>query len=356
MVVQPNLNERSGPVSPELYGQTSDGQDVHRVTLGGGQVRVRVLTYGGVIERLEAPDRDGCRANLVLGLDGMHAYETRSMRFGALIGRFANRIAGGRFMLDGVDYRLACNNGPNSIHGGIRGFDKTVWTIDSLDDRRIVLAYTSRDGEEGFPGTLRVRVAYSVDGDALRIGYRAETDRPTVLNLTNHSYFNLGGEGSGSVLDHVLQVEADHFAPTDASGVPTGEMRPVTGTPFDFREPLPIGARIRVADEQVLLGRGYDHHFVLRPGAGLRRAATVQHPGSGRRLEVWTTEPGVQVYTGNMLAGTLAGASGRIYRQGDGLCLETQHVPDSPNQPAFPSTVLRPGAAFESATEYRFTA
>ena len=338
------------------YGRTDAGAEVHRIALGGPTLRTSILTFGGVVERLDVPDRAGQVANVVLGLDSLDGYQRRSPHLGALPGRFANRIAGGRFVLDGVAYQLACNDGPNALHGGPHGFGKRVWSIEDSGERHVTLGLLSPDGEEGYPGALTVRVTYTVDGSDLRIDYRASTDKPTVLNLTNHSYFNLAGEGSGDVLGHLLQVEADAFLPVTASSIPTGEVRPVAGTPFDFRTPTPIGSRIRDADAQILHGQGYDHCWVLRPGAGLRQAARLHEPCSGRVLDVLTTQPGVQVYTGNQLTGTLAGPSGRSYRQGDAVCLETQHFPDSPNQPAFPSTVLRPGEEFTSTTVFRFTA
>jgi aldose 1-epimerase len=338
------------------YGRTETGVEVHQVSLGGPALRVRILTFGAVIERLEAPDHAGQWANLVLGLDSLEGYVQRSPHFGAVPGRFANRIAGGRFTLDGVEYHLACNNGPNALHGGPTGFGKRIWAIEDSSDRHVTLGYTSADGEEGYPGTLHAKVTYSLDGPELRLDYWAQTDRPTVLNLTNHSYFNLGGEGGGSVLGHVLQVEADAFLPVDATSIPTGEIRSVVGTPFDFRAPVPVGSRIRQADEQLQHGIGYDHTWVLRPGPGVRPAVRLNHPPSGRMLEVLTTEPGVQVYSGNQLTGSLTGPSGRSYRQGDAICFETQHFPDSPNQPAFPSTTLRPGETFNSTTIFRLTA
>jgi len=305
---------------------------------------------------LEAPDRSGQWDNVVLGLDSLDGYLHRSPHFGAVPGRFANRIAGGRFVLDGTEYRLACNNGPNALHGGPTGFGNRIWGIEDSSDRHVTLSYISVDGEEGYPGTLHAWVTYTLDGNDLRIDYRAQTDRPTVLNLTNHSYFNLAGEGSGSVLDHLLQVDADAFLPVTATSIPTGEVRPVAGTPFDFRAPMPIGSRIRQADEQILRSLGYDHNWVLRPGPGLRPTVRLHEPSSGRTLEVLTTEPGVHVYTANYLTGSLSGPSGRSYRQGDAICLETQHYPDSPNQPAFPSTILRPGEEFASTTVFRLTA
>ncbi len=339
-----------------VYGHTDAGAEVHRISLGDAALQVSVLTFGAVIERLEAPDRSGRWANLVLGLDSLDGYLHRSPHFGAVPGRFANRIAGGRFVLDGTEYRLACNDGPNALHGGPSGFGRRVWDIRDSSGRHVTLGRTSPDGEEGYPGTLDVRVTYTVHGSDLRIDYWARTDRPTVLNLTNHSYFNLGGEGSGSVLDHILQLEAEAFLPVTASSIPTGEVRPVIGTPFDFCAPTRIGSRIREPDEQLRRGLGYDHTWVLRPGPGLRLAAHLHDPTSGRTLDVLTTEPAVQVYTANKLTGALSGPSGRSYRQGDAVCFETQHYPDSPNQPAFPSTVLHPGAEFSSTTIFRFTA
>ena len=332
----------------EPYGRTERGQDVHRVTLRGTDIVVRILSFGGIIEAIEAPDRAGRRDNLVLGCTDLDGYAHRSPHFGAITGRFAGRIAGGRFSLDGTEHRLAVNNGPNAIHGGPGGFDKVVWSIDAHDDRHVALAYRSPDGEEGYPGTLDVSVTYSVEGDTLRIDYRATTDRPTVLNLTNHSYFNLSGEGAGAIDGHVLRIDADRFVPMDAAQIPTGVLQPVQDSPFDFRIPTPIGARLRDADPQLLMAHGYDHSFALHGGVH------VHEPSSGRTLDVETDQPGVHFYSGNNLTGALAGPSRRAYRPGDAFCLETQHFPDSPNQPGFPSTVLRPGEAFASWTTFRF--
>lgn len=343
----------------DLYGTLDDGTEVHRLVLQAPASRVAVLTYGAAIERLEVPDRAGRMGNVVLGLRSLADYAARSPYFGAIVGRYANRIAGGRFALDGREYHLARNDGPNSLHGGSRGFDKRVWDVVAADSRRVELAYTSPDGEEGYPGTLRVRVAYALEGDrALRLDYRAETDAPTVLNLSNHAYWNLGGEGSGTVLDHELLIEADHFLPVDAGAIPTGELRPVDGTPFDFRRPAPIGARVRADDPQLLVGRGYDHCWALRDGVvpAPRRAARLRDPASGRVLDVLTDQPGLQFYSGNFLDGSLIGPGGRAYRQGDGVALETQHFPDAPNRPGFPPTVLRPGGVFHSTTLLRFSA
>ncbi len=339
-----------------VYGRTEAGAEVHQISLGGPALRVGILTFGAIIERLETPDRSGQWASVVLGLGSLDGYVHRSPHFGAVPGRFANRIAGGRFVLDGVEHRLACNDGPNALHGGPTGFGRRVWTIEDSSDRHVTLGRLSADGEEGYPGALHARVTYTVDGADLRLDYWARTDRPTVLNLTNHSYFNLGGEGSGSVLGHVLEIEADAFLPVTASSIPTGELRPVAGTPFDFRAPMPVGSRIREADEQLRRGLGYDHTWVLRPGPGLRPAVRLHDPSSGRMLEVLTTQPGVQVYTANHLTGSLSGPSRHSYRQGDAICFETQHFSDSPNQPAFPSTVLHPGEEFAATTVFRLTA
>jgi aldose 1-epimerase len=353
------------PAAGEAAGELGDGTAVRRHTLDSGAgLVVRVLTYGGIVQSVEAPDRDGRQANVALGLAGLDDY-VRDNRpyFGAVIGRYANRIAGGRFELDGRAYRLPVNNPPNSLHGGTEGFDKRVWTAtatggDGGGTVALELAYTSPDGEMGYPGTLAVRVRYSVTpANELRIDYRATTDAPTVVNLTNHSYFNLAGEAAGDIGDHRLQLEADHFTPTDAASIPTGEVAPVARTPFDFTSPHPIGERIDEDDEQLAFGGGYDHNYVLRwPSGegGLVRAALVTDPASGRALEVLTTEPAVQLYSGNQLDGTLAGPGGAAYGPRAGFALETQHFPDSPNQPGFPSTVLRPGQALASTTVYRF--
>ena len=344
-------------MAAEVFGRTAEGQTVTRHVLARGGLRVHVIDFGAVITAIEVPDRDGSGANVVLGLDTLAGYETVSPSFGAVVGRYANRIAGGRFSLDGHTYRLPVNQGPNTLHGGDRNFGKRLWRVDEADGTSLVLTRRSPDGEEGFPGNLDVRMRYSLPEDGvLRIDYGATTDRPTILNLTNHSYFNLAGEGTGSVLGHVVRLEADAFTPTDATQIPTGAIRPVAGTPFDFRTPHPLGDRIRVGDPQLAIAKGYDHTFVLRGAAGtLRPAATCIDPGSGRRLDVATTQPALQLYTGNNLNGTLIGPSGRIYRSGDGVCFETQGFPDAPNQPAFPSAVLRPGEVFEAATTFRFS-
>ncbi len=342
-------------MSGELIGRVG-GEDVRRFRLRAEGIEADVLSYGGIIEALRVPDRQGRVASVVLGLPSLDQYVRVSPYFGAAVGRYANRIARGRFALDGREYQLACNDGANAMHGGTVGFSRRVWDVADAGPARVTLRRTSPDGEEGYPGALDVTVAYSVEPGALRIDYAAETDRPTVLNLTNHSYFNLAGEGGGSVLGHLLRINADAFLPADAGQIPTGELRPVAGTPFDFLMPTLIGARIREGDPQLVQALGYDHCWALRGGVAdaPRLAVRATDPASGRVLEVLTTEPGVQVYTGNRLTGSLVGPSGRAFRSGDGFCLETQHFPDSPNQPGFPSTVLRPGERFTSTTVFRF--
>lgn len=343
----------------EPYGTTADGKAVDMWRLGGGAgMRVAILTFGGIIAECQVPDRAGRPANVALGLDSLAGYECRSPHFGAITGRFANRIAGGRFAIDGVTYQLETNDGPNALHGGRRGFDKVVWQAEPGKGETLILRYLSPDGEEGYPGNLAVEVVYRLDdANALRIDYRATTDKSTVVNLTNHSYFNLAGEGAGDVLDHVVSIAADQFLPTDAGQIPTGEIRSVRGTPFDFTEPRRVGERIRAVDEQLLIARGYDHNWVLSSvGGGLPRpVARAFEPKSGRALEVLTDAPGLQFYTGNSLNGSLTGPSGHAYRQSDGFCFESQRFPDAPNQPGFPSAVLRPGEHFRSTTIFRFS-
>ncbi len=337
----------------EHYGRTRAGDDVERVMLEAG-LRAEVLTYGGIIARLEVPGRDGRRDNVVLGLSTLEDYEMRSPSFGATIGRYANRIADGRFALDGTTYDLPRNEGVNTLHGGVKGFGKRVWTIEAADRASVTLGYASEDGEEGFPGRLQVRVRFAIEETTLRLHYSAETDRPTVLNLTNHSYFNLAGEGSGDVWSHELRVAADRIVELRPDSIPTGALLDVAGTPFDFRQPRLVGSRVREAHPQIVAGLGYDACFQLR-GAGMREAAVLREGGSGRVMTVRTDQPAMQLYSANKLTGALVGPSGRTYRSGDGLCFETQHFPDGPNHPAFPSTVLRPGETFRSETEYAFS-
>ena len=348
-------------VAKAEYGRLADGTRIDRYTLAAGGLELDCLTYGGVVAALRVPDRHGRLANVVLGLPSLAEYVARSPFFGGLIGRFANRIGGARFALDGVEYRLAANDGPNSLHGGAAGFDRRVWSAEAEEDAgeaRLVLTRRSPDGEEGYPGNLDLRVTYALRGDSFVLDYEARTDRPTVLNLTSHCYVNLAGEGAGSIEDHELLLCAGAYLPTDATLIPRGAPQPVAGTPFDFTRPQRIGARLRVAHPDLLAARGYDHCFVLDPAPGQapRLAARLRDPASGRAMEILTTEPGMQLYSGNFLDGTLAGPSGASYRQGDGLCLETQHFPDAPNRPDFPATVLRPGEVFRSRTIHRFAA
>ncbi|HWS89664.1 MAG TPA: aldose epimerase family protein [Pyrinomonadaceae bacterium] len=345
----------------ESFGQTRDGQAVDIYTLNNRRgAEARITTYGGAVVSLKVPDRAGRVDDVVLGFDDIGGYEKTTTYIGALVGRYANRIAKGRFTLGGREYTLATNNGENHLHGGVRGFDKVVWKARPLAARggqALELTYLSKDGEEGYPGNLSVRVVYTLtNANELKIDYYATTDRDTVVNLTNHNYYNLAGQGSGDILGHVLTVNASRFTPTDAGAIPTGELRPVKGTPFDFTRPTAIGARIEEDYEQLKLGRGYDHNFVIdgRPGV-LRLAARVSEPTTGRVMETWTTEPGMQLYTGNYLDGSDTGKGGRPYRHRYGFCLETQHYPDSPNRPEFPSTTLRKGARFRSTTVYKFS-
>lgn len=354
---------KESDISREHFGTTRDGEDVHRYTLeNDAGTRVRVLTFGGVLQTVDVPDGRGHVDNVALGFRTLEEYASDDDPYlGALIGRHANRIARGTFTLDGTTYTLPVNNGPNSLHGGTKGFADRVWDAEPLEEggqRGLRLRLASPDGEMGYPGTLHVMVDYTLtDDDALRIRYAAETDAPTVVNLTNHSYWNLSGEASGTIYDHELMLNASRFTPVDETLIPTGELRPVDGTPMDFRTAKPIGRDIRAATEQLLRGPGYDHNWVLdgSPGPGLHLAAQLRDPRSGRVLTVLTDQPGIQFYSGNFLDGTLVGTSGHAYRQGDGLALETQHFPDSPNQPTFPSTVLRPGEPFSSTTEFRFS-
>jgi aldose 1-epimerase len=323
-------------------------------------MEARILTYGGIVASLTAPDRKGVYADVVLGMDTLDGYLRQTAFLGALIGRYGNRIAHGAFTLDGKAYSLPKNDGDNTLHGGPRGFDKQVWKarIGGGGRAEIELSYVSPDGEEGFPGALSIRVTYTLtDENELRIDYAATTDKPTVVNLTNHSYFNLAGAGSGSILGHQIAIFADRFTPVDQALIPTGELRPVKGTPFDFTAATVIGARIEQNDQQLIYGKGYDHNWILnRAPAGLVKAAEVYEPASGRVLEVLTAEPGVQFYTGNFLDGSIRGKGGKVYGRREGFCLETQHFPDSPNHPAFPSTTLRPGATYHTTTVYRLSA
>ncbi|MFG2947397.1 aldose epimerase family protein [Streptomyces adustus] len=346
----------------ELFGTLADGTKVHRWSLENGGTRLKVLSYGGIVNSLEIPDRHGRHRNVSLGFDNIEDYVAKSPYFGALIGRYGNRIGKGQFTLDGTAYQVSVNDGVNSLHGGAKGFDKRVWDVEPFtkgSDVGLHLHYTSVDGEMGYPGTLKAKVTYTLtrSGD-WRIDYEATTSRATVVNLTSHVYWNLAGEGSGSIYDHELSIAAARYTPVDSGLIPTGELAKVAGTPFDFRRTKAVGADIRVAHQQLLYGKGIDHNWVLDKGVTARpvHVATLRDPSSGRSLSIATTEPGLQFYSGNFLDGTLVGSGGRIYRQGDALCLETQHFPDSPNKPSFPSTVLRPGQTYRTSTVHSFGA
>ena len=353
---------KSGSTEKKPFGKTPDGQpvDLYVLTNKNG-VEAAITNYGGAVVSLKVPDRNGKFADVVLGYDSLDGYVNDKSYFGAIVGRYGNRIGHAQFSLDGKTYTLAKNNGENSLHGGIKGFNKAVWAAKELpakNGQSLELTYPSKDGEEGFPGNLHVRVVYTLtDSNELKIEYSATTDKKTVVNLTNHTYFNLAGPGSGDILGHQLVIEADKFTPVDASLIPTGELRDVLGTPLDFRKATAIGARIDQEEEQLKLGHGYDHNFVLRRAAGapISLAARVVEPNTGRVLEVWTTEPGVQFYTGNFLDGTARGKGGLTYARRSAFCLETQHFPDSPNQPKFPSVVLNPGEKYSTTTTYKFT-
>ena len=342
------------------YGTTQDGQavDIYTMTNEHG-LRVRFLSYGGVITEINTPNRAGRLDNIVLGLGTLREYETLPGHFGAITGRYANRIGGAQFTLNGQTYQLIANNGPNTLHGGPNALDHRVWTVSPLTTPNGVaatLSYASPDGDQNFPGTLTTKVTYTLtNDDVLQIVYVASTDKDTVINFTNHSYFNLAGNGSGSITDQLLLVNADRYTPTGPDQIPTGEIAPVEGTPLDFRQMMPIGARLHSAFQQMVYARGYDHNFVLnKPTAGMTFAARAYDPRSGRLIDCFTTEPGVQVYTSNGMNGSIVGSSGTTYRQTEGFTLETQHFPDSPNKPNFPNTELKPGQEFRSTTIFRF--
>lgn len=349
-------------IKKQLFGTLADGTEIALYTLVNAQGMTATITnYGGIVVSLTAPDRDGNFADVVLGFDTLQEYIEHSPFFGCLVGRFGNRIANGKFTLKGVEYVLAQNDGQNHLHGGLRGFDKKVWTAQALempDGPALKLTYTSPDGEEGYPGALSVTVVYTLTNDnALAIDYTATTDKTTVVNLTNHSYFNLSAGAAATILDHVMMINADTFTPVDGTLIPTGEIRPVAGTPLDFRTPTPIGTRINADDAQLKFGGGYDHNWIVNGEPGeLRLAARVYEPTSGRVMEVHTTEPAMQFYAGNFLPPSLKGKGGRVYVWRGGLCLETQHYPDSPNKPEFPSTTLEPGQVYETTTVYKFSA
>jgi aldose 1-epimerase len=345
------------------FGTLATGQPVTEYSLiNTNGVELRALDYGGIVTVLRTPDREGALADIVLGYGDIAGYLKATPYFGAIIGRYGNRIAKAQFTLDDSTYKLVANNGPNALHGGVAGFDKVLWTAESFDSAAahgkvgIVFTYVSKDGEEGYPGTVTARVTYTLtDSNQFIIDYHATTDKATPINLTQHSYFNLAGAGAGVITNHVIQIDADKFTPVDSTLIPTGELKPVDGTPFDLRKPTEIRTWIDSGDVQLKNAGGYDHNFVLnRTGDGLSHAARVVDLSSGRTLDVATTEPGLQFYSGNFLDGTITGKGGHVYARRNGFCLETQHFPDSPNQKAFPSTILRPGTPYQSRTVFTF--
>lgn len=345
----------------EAWGSLDSGEQIDLYTLRNSKgMEAAITNYGGRLVRLKTPDRDGKVEDVVLGFDTLDGYVQKNPYFGALVGRYANRIANGQFTLDGKTYHLARNNGENALHGGLKGFDKVAWSAKEVTGSggpALELTYVSKDGEEGYPGTLTATVRYTLtDDNELRIDYDATTDKDTVVNLTNHSYFDLTGQLAGDILKHRVTINADRFTPVNANLIPTGELRSVEGTPFDFRKPVAIGARIDEKDQQLQYGAGYDHNYVLNlTGNGPTLAARVEDPKSGRVLEVLTTQPGMQFYTGNHLDGSVKGKGGTVYGFRSGFCVETQHFPDSPNQPKFPSTELKPGERYREVTIFRFS-
>jgi len=348
-----------GTITESAFGKLPDGTPVELYTLRNSHgMEATIMTYGGIVTSLTVPDKDGQFSDVVLGYDNLDGYLKSTPYFGALIGRYGNRIAKGKFSLDGVEYTLATNNRPNALHGGLKGFDKVVWTarpMPTANGPSLILTYVSRNGEEGYPGNLLVTAVYSVtEKNELKVEFTATTDQKTVVNLTHHSYFNL--RSSGDVLGHVVTINADKFTPVDSTLIPTGELRPVAGTPFDFRQPATIGAGIaNTNDEQIVFGGGYDHNWVLnKQGKELSLAASIYEPTTGRTMEVWTTEPATQFYSGNFLDGTITGKGGWVYNFRDGFCFEPQHYPDAPNQPAFPTTELKPGETYQNTIIYKF--
>jgi aldose 1-epimerase len=355
-----NINAMTkSEIKKQPFGKTADQEaiDLYTLTNANG-VEVTIMTYGGTVVSLKVPDRAGKMTDVVLGYDNLEGYLKSSPYFGCIVGRYGNRIAKGAFSLNGHQYTLPKNDGENTLHGGTKAFDKVVWQAKEVKSKTGVglsLSYLSKDGEEGFPGNLSVTVVYQLTNkNELKIDYSATTDKTTVINLTHHSYFNLAGEGS--ILNHEMMIDASRFTPVDNGLIPTGELRSVKGGPMDFMKPARIGARIDEQNEQLVLGKGYDHNWVLNNSAGrLALAARAYEPASGRVMEVYTTEPGIQFYTGNFLDGSITGKGGQVYKKRYGFCLETQHFPDSPNKPSFPSTVLKPGRTYRSTTVYKFS-
>ena len=353
--------KRASGIQQQPFG-THDGRPITLYTLTNSHgMEVRAMNYGGIIVSIRVPDRKGKFADVVLGHDDLKGYEPNPPYIGAIIGRYGNRIANGTFTLDGKTYTLPKNDGPNTLHGGVaKTFDRVVWDGEPKGKNAVEFTYLSHDGDDGFPGNVKARVTYTLtDGNALLIDYEATADKATPINLTQHSYFNLKGEGNGDILDHEIMINADRFTPVDKTLIPTGELRPVKGTPFDLTHPTKIGAHIDDSYDQIQLGHGYDHNFVLnaKPDQnGMKLAARVHESSSGRELEVWTTQPGVQFYTGNFLDGSVTGKQGHVYQRRNAFCLETQHYPDSPNHPDFPNTILKPGETFHEKTVFKFSA
>jgi aldose 1-epimerase len=352
--------DSAASVSKTPFGATPDGQEVDKYTLKNKQgMQVDVITYGGIITSWTAPDKNGQYANVVLGYDSLAQYIRSNPYFGALIGRYGNRIAKGRFSVDGQTYSLETNDGSNHLHGGVKGFDKVVWTAGEQptdNGAALKLTYVSRDGEGGYPGTLTSTVVYHLtDDNTLEVSYEAGADKKTIVNLTQHSYFNLSGDFSKNILDHELTIDADQYLPVDATLIPTGELRPVDNTAFDFRQAKSIGKDIEQKDDQLTKGKGYDHCWVLNKQGSFRKVSTAYHPTSGRYLEIFTDEPGIQFYCGNFLDGTLPAPGGGAYGHRTGFCLETQHYPDSPNQKSFPSVILAPGEQYATKTTFKFS-
>ncbi|MCP4643710.1 MAG: galactose mutarotase [bacterium] len=357
---KPVKKEGTMSIHEEKYGKTPDGQEAKLYTLtNAAGMEVKITNFGAIVVSVRVPDREGRFEDVTLGFDDLPGWIDGTSYFGCVVGRYGNRIAQGRFALDGEAYTLAVNNGPNHLHGGLKGFDKKLWAAESFtqpDGVGVKLRCVSPDGEEGYPGTLKASVVYVLSEDnELKVLYDAETDKATPINLTQHTYFNLAGPGTRDILEHVLMLNADKFTPVDKTLIPTGVLQPVAGTPFDFTAPAAIGARIGETDQQLEFGGGYDHNFVLNSQDGtLALAARVHAPGSGRVMEVYTTEPGVQFYCGNFLDGSTTGKGGKVYEYRYGFCLETQHYPDSPNQPDFPSCILRPGERYKHETVFKF--
>ncbi|HAO77634.1 MAG TPA: galactose-1-epimerase [Verrucomicrobia subdivision 3 bacterium] len=355
-------SNKSSTITKADFGKTSEGQAVEIYTLHNSKgAEARIMTYGGIVQSLSMPDKNGKFADVVLGFDNLQGYIDKTPYFGALIGRYGNRIGGAKFTLEGNTYTLATNNGPNTLHGGLKGFDKVVWTAKpsvGIRGPQLVLAYFSKDGEEGFPGNLEVTAIYTLTEDnELKLEFAATTDRPTVVNLTHHSYFNLAGQGNGDILGHIVYINSDKTTPVDSGLITTGEFKSVDGTPFDFRKPTAIGARINDPDPVLQYGPGYDHNWVVnKPLGQFGLQARVEEPASGRVMEVWSDEPGLQFYAGNFLDGTLKGKGGVAYQIHTGFAMEPQHYPDSPNKPNFPSVELKPGQTFHNTIVYKFSA